>query len=208
MKLIVFGATGTVGRVLVAQALEAGHQVTAFTRSGRVDGPQHDNLRVVRGDVLDPGAVSRAISGQEAVLCALGAGRKGGVRAPGTANIIAGMKENGVRRLICQSTLGAGDSEGNLTFFWKYIMFGMFLRPAYIDHQIQEQHVRASGLDWTIVRPAAFTDGPRTGTYQHGFSSTASSRLKLKISRADIADFMIAQLRSDTYLQKAPGLSY
>lgn len=208
MKLIIFGATGTVGRMLVAQALEAGHQVTAFTRSGRFDGPRNDNLHVVMGDVLDPAAVSRAIAGQEAVLCALGAGRKGGVRAPGTANIIAGMKENGVRRLICHSTLGAGDSEGNLTFFWKYVMFGLLLRSAYIDHQIQEQHVRASGLDWTIVRPAAFTDGPRTGTYQHGFSNTSTRGLKLKISRADIADFMLAQLGSDDYLHQAPGLSY
>lgn len=208
MKLIIFGATGTLGRVLVEQALEADHQVTAFTRRGRIDGPQNDNLRVVRGDVLDRAAVSRAIAGQEAVLCALGAGRKGGIRAPGTANIIDGMKENGVRRLVCQTTLGAGDSEGNLTFFWKYFMFGMFLRPAFIDHQIQEEHLRNSGLDWTIVRPAAFMDGPRTGTYQHGFSGASPRGLKLKISRADIADFMINQLRSNDYLHQTPGLSY
>lgn len=208
MKLIIFGATGTVGKVLVEQALGAGHQVTAFTRSGRFDGQHNDNLKVVTGDVLDAAAVSAAIAGHEAVLCALGAGRKGGVRAPGTANIIAGMKANGVRRLVCQSTLGAGDSEGNLTFFWKHIMFGLLLRPAYNDHQLQEQYLRASGLDWTIVRPAAFTDGPRTGTYQHGFSGASSRGLELKISRADIADFMIAQLRSEDYLRQAPGLSY
>lgn len=208
MKLVIFGATGTVGRVLVGQALDAGHHVTAFTRSGRFDGPQNDKLSVVRGDVLDPAAVSNVIAGQDAVLCALGAGRKGGVRAPGTANIIKGMQDNGVRRLVCQSTLGAGDSDGNLTFFWKYIMFGLLLRPAYIDHQIQEEHLRKSGLDWTIVRPAAFTDGPRTGAYQHGFSGASPSGLELKISRADIADFMLAQLRSDTYIRKSPGLSY
>ncbi len=208
MKLVIFGATGTVGRVLVEQALDAGHHVTAFSRSGRFDRQPPDSLTIVRGDVLDPVAVSNAIAGQDAVLCVLGAGRKGGVRAPGTANIIKGMQANGVRRLVCQSTLGAGDSEGNLTFFWKYLMFGLLLRPAFIDHQLQEQHVRASGLDWTIVRPAAFTDGPRTGAYQHGFSGRSPDGLKLKISRADIADFMLSQLTSDSYLRKAAGLSY
>ena len=208
MKIVVFGATGTVGRVLVAQALEEGHDVTAFTRSGLFEAQSHPKLTVMKGDVLDPAAVKQAVEGQDAVMCALGAGRKGGVRAPGTANIIEAMRQSGVGRLICQSTLGAGESRGNLNFFWKYLMFGMFLRPAYVDHQMQEALLRNSGLDWTIVRPAAFTDGPRTGIYKHGFSTVTSRGLKLKISRADVADFMLAQLGSRAYLRQTPGLSY
>lgn len=208
MKIVIFGATGTIGRVLVAQALDAGHVVTAFTRSGEFEGEQHDNLSIFRGDALDEEAVAKAIKGQDAVMCTLGAGRNGIVRSKGTANILKGMKAHGVNRFICQSTLGAGDSVGNLNFFWKNIMFGLLLRPAMADHNIQEILVRKSDVDWTIVRPAAFTDGPKTGNYQHGFPGDSPKGLALKISRADVAHFLLKQLKSDVYLNQTTGLSY
>lgn len=207
MKLIIFGATGSVGRHLVGKALAAGHHVTAFSRRRDIGMPADGRLRAIRGDVLNPDQVAAAIEGQDAVLCAIGAGRRGGLRAPGTANIISGMKRHGVQRLICQTTLGVGESERNLDFFWKHIMFGLLLRPAFKDHALQEEHIRASGLDWTIVRPGAFTDGPETGVYRHGFPATARD-LKLKISRADVARFMLDQLADPTYLHATPGLSY
>ncbi len=204
MKLIIFGATGTVGRHVTREAIEAGHEVTTFSRSGA---QVAEAAKSLRGDVLNLGDVRYAMRGHDAVICVLGAGRKGGVRARGTANIIAAMQQSGVQRLICQSTLGAGDSRANLNFLWKYIMFGMLLRPAYADHQEQEAHVRNSGLDWTIVRPGAFTDGPRTGDYRVGFPSTARD-LALKISRADIAHFMMTILTDRACFGKTPGLSY
>lgn len=206
-KLLIFGATGTVGRELVKQALAQGYGVTAFARTPSKVELQHENLTVVQGDVLDATAVERAVRGQDVVLCALGAGAKGQVRSEGTKQIIQAMEKTGVRRLICQSTLGVGDSRSNLTFFWKYIMFGLLLRNAYADHVQQEAYVKASHLDWTIVRPAAFTDGERTGTYQHGFPGTDQSTT-LKISRADVADFMLQQIVDDRYLCATPGLSY
>lgn len=86
-------------------------------------------------------------------------------------------------------------------------MFGFFLRAAYADHVSQEEFVRKSSLDWIIVRPAAFTNGERTGTYRHGFPGTDKTTT-LKISCADVADFMLNQLSDDTYLHKTPGLSY
>lgn len=208
MKLIIFGATGTLGRVLVKHALNAGHEVTAFTRSGNFPYLAHKNLSIIQGNVLEAGAVATSIKGQEAVICALGAGRKGHVRTAGTVNIIAGMRKHGVKRFLCQSTLGAGESRENLNFLWKHIMFGLLLRPAMADHETQEKAVRNSDLDWTIVRPAAFTDGPATGDYEHGFQADYSGKLTLKISRADIADFFMAQLSSNHYLHKTPALSY
>lgn len=208
MKLIVFGATGTLGRVIVEQALNAGHFVTAFTRNGVFNHCQHSKLSVAKGDVLQADSVAAAIEGQDAAICALGAGRKGGIRATGTKHILAGMKQHGVRRFVCLSSLGVGDSAGNLNFFWKNIMFGLLLRPAYADHGIQEKIVRDADLDWTIVRPAAFTDGPRTGAYKHGFSGKSPSGLELKVSRADAAEFMLSQLNSDAYLHQSPGVSY
>lgn len=207
MRIAVFGATGTVGRHIVEQALARGYEVTALTRdAGRIT-RTHERLRIVEGDVLDPGAVERAVSGQDAVLVALGNGRKGVVRAEGTRTIIEAMNRTGVKRLICQSTLGAGDSRPNLNFVWKYLMFGLLLRPAYADHQQQETYVRASGLDWTIVRPSAFTDGPRTGTYRRGFGVNETG-LSLKIARADIAEFLLDQVTDRTYVHRAPGISH
>lgn len=167
----------------------------------------HPNLSQYAGDVLDAAAVADALKGHDAVLIALGAGRKGSVRAEGTRNIIAAMQRHGPRRLICQSTLGAGDSWSNLNFFWRRIMFGLLLRDAFADHEAQEQAIRQSGLDWTIVRSGAFTDGPATGEYKHGFAPDERA-LKLKISRADTALFMLRQLTDATYLRRAPGLSY
>jgi len=207
MNIIIFGATGTIGRRLVERALSEGHRVTAFARDPSVLQQNHEDLTPMAGDVLDPGAVADAVRGHDAVLIALGAGRKGTVRSVGTGHVIAAMQRHGVRRLVCLSTLGAGDSYAPLTFFWKRIMFGLLLRQAYADHQAQEALVRQSGLDWVIVRPGAYTDGPATGAYRQGFPATAWD-LRLKISRADVAGFMARQLTEDTYLHRAPGLSY
>lgn len=207
MRVLVFGATGSVGRHVVEQGLGRGHEVAAFVRDPSGLDVAHERLTVFRGDVLDGGSVERAVRGQEAVLCSIGAGRKGRVRSEGTRNIVRAMEGAGVRRLVCQTTLGVGESSGNLDFFWKYVMFGFLLREAFADHEQQEAYVRRSALDWTIVRPAAFTDGGRAGEYRHGFPPVKKG-LKLKISRADVAGFMLDQLADDAYLHQTPGLSY
>lgn len=209
MKLIIFGATGSIGRQLVQQALEQGHLVTAFIRDPSKLGIQHTNLKIAQGDVMDLASVEQAVQGQDVVLCSLGSGhqRTGTVRSEGTRNIIQAMKQTGVRRLICQTTLGIGESRENLNFFWKYIMFGLILREPYADHEKQEEYVKQSGLDWIIVRPGAFVEGNLTHSYRHGFPNTDRTS-KLKISRADVADFMLKQLSDDAYLHKTPALSY
>ena len=209
MKLLIFGATGSVGHYVVEQALEQGHTVTAFTRNPDKLDIQHAQLKIFQGDVMNRPAVEQALQGQDAVVCALGAGQSltGTVRSEGTRNIIQAMDQMGVRRLICQTTMGTGDSWGNLNFYWKYIMFGLILRNVFADHERQEGYVRQSHLDWTIVRPSAFVDGDRTGQYRHGFSGTDKTTT-LKISRADVADFIVKQLDNHSYLHQAPSLSY
>ena len=154
-------------------------------------------------------SVEQALQGQEAVICVLGSGKQltSNVRSEGTKQIIRAMEQNGIRRLICQSTLGVGESWGNLNFYWKYIMFGFILRQVFADHQRQERCVKQSGLDWTIVRPGAFVEGSRTGQYRHGFSGDDKTS-QLKISPADVADFILQQLATDMYLGKTPSLSY
>jgi putative NADH-flavin reductase len=209
MRLLIFGSTGGTGRELLKQALEQGHSVTAYARNpAKIDDIKHASLQVVRGDVLDPAVVESAVAGQEAVLSTIGAGaERTTLREDGTRNIVEAMEKTGVQRLVCQSSLGVGDSRANLPIFTKYIIVSVFLRHAFADHERQEAVVKQSSLAWTIVRPPHLTNGPRTGAYRHGFPTT-DTRIKGKISRADVADFMLKQLTDDTYLHQTPGVSY
>jgi putative NADH-flavin reductase len=209
MKLVIFGSTGGVGSQVVEQAIKQGYQVTAFARNPQKITIKNRNLQIFQGNVLDFPSVKQAVQGQDAVICTLGSGQKltGTVRSQGTKHIIQAMEESGIRRFICQTTLGVGDSWGSLNFYWKYIMFGLILRNVFADHEQQEKYVQQSDLDWTIVRPGAFIEGEKTGQYRHGFSDTDQTS-KLKITRADIADFILKQLVDTSYLHQAPSLSY
>lgn len=209
MKVIVFGATGSVGKLAVERLLAEGHQVTAFARRPDSLAIEHPQLRKLPGDAMDSDSVSDAVAGHDSVVVVLGAGasRSSRVRSQGTLNVIAAMQQHGVRRLICQTTLGAGESWANLNFFWKRIMFGLLLRPVFVDHQLQEMLVRASGLDWTIVRPSALTDEAADGAYK--VDIPASERgLTLKIARADVAAFLARCLRQPSYMHRAIGISH
>ncbi|TGE27714.1 NAD(P)-dependent oxidoreductase [Hymenobacter metallicola] len=209
MNLLIFGATGGTGRQLVLQALEAGHHVTAFVRTPAKLALAHPQLRLVQGDVLDYAAVLAAMPGHDAVLSALGAPatRKEAVRSTGTRHILRAMEACGLQRFICLTTLGMGDSRAALPFTYKYFIVPLFLRSAFADSEIQERYIRQSPVAWTIARPGTLTNGSRTGTYHHGFAATATG-LKIRISRADVADFMLRQLHETTYLRQAASLSY
>ncbi len=208
MKLIIFGATSGTGLQLLQQALTMGHDVTAFVRNGGQLNLNHERLTLVAGDVLDSAKVMAAIQGQQVVMCALGAKAMNTdkLRAKGTKNIIAGMQQANVRRLVCLSALGCGESHTLLPFHYKYLICPLFLKHVYRDHEIQETYVRESELDWTIIRPAALTDGQLTGSYLHG-ELAAKQPLKMKISRADVADLMLNQV-SENVLGKALSISY
>jgi putative NADH-flavin reductase len=209
MKLVIFGSTAGTGRELLQQALAEGHDVTAFARSPeKIEDLDSPGLRVVQGDVLGSDAVAEAVAGQEAVLCTIGTGaERTTLREQATRNIVRAMDSAGVQRLICQSSLGIGDSRSNLGFFTRHVIVDVFLRHAFADHERQEAVIRESSLKWTIVRPPHLLDAPRTGVYRHGFSTT-DRNIKGKISRADVADFMLKQLTDDSYVHRTPGVSY
>jgi len=206
MKAIVFGATGTIGKHLISQLLSSGYEVTAFSRNPEKLAVINSNLLLKKGDVLDRASVDKAIAGHDIVFCALGDGNKGITRAAGTKNIVEAMRRHGIGRLIVQTTLGVGDSAGNLNFFWKNVMFGFLLKKAFKDHEVQEDIVRSSGLDYTIVRPSAFTNGGPTGKYRSGFNGSVKG-LALTISRADVAGFMIEQAGSKQWVKKSVSIS-
>lgn len=208
MRLLIFGATGGTGRELVRQALEQGHAVTAFTRDpAAID--EREGVRALAGDVLDAVAVERAIPGHDAVLCSLGrpAASPGTVRSHGTRNIIRAMQAAGPARLICQSTIGIGETRAQLPPLYRRVLVPTLLRRTFAEHRRQEELVRASQLDWTIVRAAALSDGARTGRYRHGVA-TGGRPIEFKISRADVADFTLGLLGGSDYLRQAPMISY
>ena len=208
MKLIIFGSTGGTGRELVRQALERGHAVTAFAQDPAPLGSR-DGLSTVTGDVLDPVTVERAVAGHDVVLCALGkpATSPGRLRSEGTGNIVRSMQRSGLRRLLCISTIGIGETHTLLPPLYKYVLVPTLLRRTFAEHARQEAVISSSELDWTIVRAGVLTDDTPTGRFRHGFPATDGS-VKVEIARADVADFMLDQIGETTYLRSAPSVSY
>src|SRR5947207_4932017 len=207
-RVLVIGATGGTGRRLVERALDQGHQVTAFVRRPAKLQIEHANLRVVKGDVLDYPSVEAAMHGQSAVLCALGHKRffyPNKIQSNGMRNILGAMKTCNVPRLICETALGIGNSVGRLGLPHTFFILPLIL-PFYMwDKLRQEELIRTSDRDWIIVRPGVLTNGPARGKYRHG-PEVGNYFWPVMISRADVAAFMLKQLRDDTYLGMAPGL--
>ncbi len=203
MKVVVFGATGRTGKLLVAEALARGHHATAFARNPQSLDLKHPNLVVVQGDVLDARSVSRAMAGQDAVLCALGtlARKPGTAVSEGTRNITKAMRDFGVRRLVCLSAAGVlGDDAG---FLFGRIVLPLLLRRVFAEKRLQLSVIQESGLDWVLVRPLMLTDGPRTGQYRVTLDCPSGRR----VSRADVAEFMVKQIEDDGYVRKMPCIS-
>jgi putative NADH-flavin reductase len=202
MKLVIFGATGKTGLELVKQSLDKGHLVTAFVRSPERMPVEHDRLTIAVGDVFDPAGVEQALKGQDAVICALGAGsdlKKTTVRTTGTTNIINGMHSSGVKRLFVVTAMGVGESWDTLSFFNK-LFFATLLKSSRDDHEAQEAAVKDSRLDWTIIRPSGLTDEPKTGVYLAGEKILAKTS---RIPRADVADLILKELERPDNIHKA-----
>ena len=209
MRVLVIGATGGTGRELVQQALAQGHQVTAFVRDPAKLQIEHSNLRIAKGDVLDYGTVESAMRGQDAVLSALGHRRffyPNKIQSEGMRNILRAMQSCEVPRLICETALGIGSSVGRLglphTFFIMPLILGFYMW----DKLRQEELIIASDRDWVIVRPGVLTSGKARGVYRHG-PNVGSYFWPVLIPRADVADFMLKQLKDDSYLGMAPGIA-
>jgi putative NADH-flavin reductase len=209
MKIALFGANGGTGRVLTAQALDAGHQVTAVTRHPETFGLTHERLRVVRGDAMDAASVSAAIAGQDAVVSTLGVpfGKDPiTIYSVGTANIVSSMTEHGVRRLACVSS-SAVDPHDDPAEGW---LFNRVLQPyvvngigktTYDDMRRMEAVAAASNLDWTIVRPSGLFGTPTVSDYRVSATEHLSGRYT---SRADLADFLLRLACGSEFFGETP----
>jgi putative NADH-flavin reductase len=211
MNILIIGATRGIGRRLVEQALARGHTVTALVRRdpNRLD-IKDERLRALKGDILDAGSVEQAASGQDAVCCTIGikpieAFKTVTVFSEGTKNMLDAMRKTGVRRLICITGIGAGDSRGHGGFLYDKLLLPLPFKKVYDDKDRQEALIRASDVDWVIVRPGFLTNGPETGEYR--VLTDLEGVTAGKISRSDVAHFMLTELDSNKYLRQTPLLT-
>jgi len=193
MRIALFGATGGTGHQFIRQACANGHEVIAVVRNPHRLTESHPHLRVLQADVMDPGAIGPAIAGCDAVVSAMGS-RDGRVPttvcADSTTSIVRTMHGIGVRRLVVVSagTLTT-DGDGPLMRLVMKPLLGKLLKHTIADKRRMEEVVRASGLDWTILRPPMLTDGPHTGAYRS--ATNHNVRGALRVSRADLADCIL-----------------
>lgn len=205
MKILVLGATGATGRLIVGRAIDKGYEVVALVRS-REKALDLKGAELIEGDARDPAALAHAIAGCDAVISSLGTPmspfREVTLLSTATRALVGIMAEQNVRRLVCITGLGAGDSRGHGGFFFDRVFLPLMLRKVYEDKNRQEDAIRASTLDWTIVRPTVLNDKPARG---HIKALTDLSGVHGgTIARADVAEFVVQQLTTDTWLGKAP----
>ncbi|OLF17330.1 NAD(P)-dependent oxidoreductase [Actinophytocola xanthii] len=211
MRLAVFGATGGTGRSVIAQALAAGDKVTALARDPSALAEFGDRITVVGGDVLDPAAVAAVVAGSEAVVSALGIGmhrHATTVYSVGTGNILDAMAAEGTSRLLVVSTTSLEIPSRRQFAEWflaRFLLHKILAKP-YADMAEMERRVRASDLDWTLVRAARLTTGPATGRYRTALGEKL--RGCWSISRADVAHYLLAHVGDASTFRTTAEIAY
>ncbi len=209
MNVLVIGATGPLGREILAAAKGAGLSVRALAR--RPEALQEAGVEIMKGDVRDLESLKQAMRGADAVISALGTPLilKGPVTllSEGTGNIVKAMEAEGVSRFLCVTGMGAGDSRGHGGFVYDRILLPLLLGRVYADKDRQEAIVRASVLDWTLVRPAFLKDGPGRGQWREITSWTGEPKMTA-ITRADVAAFLVQELAAHRYSRNSVNLSW
>ncbi|HEX7902327.1 MAG TPA: NAD(P)H-binding protein [Chitinophagaceae bacterium] len=210
IRVLVFGASGKTGRIIVKKLLKEGYQVRAFVRNLRkVNHISHPDFTVSQGDVRSTKAVEDAVKDSDIVLSALGNLRifSNTIISDGVANIISAMKLHEKKRLLFMSSLGVGDSKGQLGLIHNLIYLPTFLWNVFRDKERQEKLIHESGLAWTIIRPAGFILFPLPLHYRKCVMPLRPRVLPI-MSRYHTADFIIKECSNNQYIQKNVALSY
>ena len=215
MNILVVGASRGSGAVVVRTLASQGHRVTAFARTASSAGFGEDVV-AFDGDVMDRDDLAKAIVGQDAVVVTLGisdnplkvqylrrASTPLAVRSAGTRGVVEAMREAGIRRLAVQTTYGVGESRRHLDLRWKLI-FALLLRPQIRDTAVQEDVVRASGLDWTIVRPVALTDEETTAP---AYVDRRDERRGTQVARSQVAQVFAEVVGDPTTIGRTLSVS-
>lgn len=204
MKIIVFGATGGVGKKVVEQAVENGFEVTAFVRTPSKLEVSHENLSVVKGDAFNRAEVAAAIAGHDAVVSCLGSSqgmKKSTELQEMVKNIVVGMQEHGVERIVYTASAGI---YGELPGVSGKLMMGV-LKNALKDHRAAVDSIEAHGLAYTIVRPMGLMNGPFSGKYREAAEGVPEK--SKSISRADVAHFILKALNDKKYEKTSIGIA-
>jgi putative NADH-flavin reductase len=210
VKIVVFGAAGRTGRKLVSGGVARGHEVTAAARRPKDIRVGSRLQSVVQCDLLDAAQVDAAVARQEVVVVAAGTPlvwAQGAVHSEGIANVITAMRSHAVHRLVCVSAVGTQhDDDPNLPRAFTRVLRPLLLSRIWDELRDMEAQVRGSGLDWTLVHVARLTNGPALGRYrvEEGDTLTEARR----ISRADVADFILKELERGAWVERDVALAY
>ena len=203
MRLLVLGGTGRVGRLVVSESVKRGHEITVLSRSPDASGRAGAHVRVMPGDALDSAAVSPAVAGQDAVAYVLGTAslRQTTLFSESTRILLGEMHRHAVRRLVCVTGVGAGDTRGHGGFWYDHVIYPLFTKRLYDDKDRQEVLIRQSGLAWTVVRPAPFRTHAPPGSLR---AVTTTTNVTLRgVSRLEVATFLIDELEQNRYVRQA-----
>jgi putative NADH-flavin reductase len=209
MKVLVLGANGAVGQLVLNDLLEANHQVTALVRNASTIQKNHRRLTVVQGNPTNVAELEDVLPGQGVVVSTLGArtNKKTTLRADVARNLTAGMKRHGVRKLVWLDAAGVGSSKDFVrrsSFFFGRIIIPLFLDNMYEDAAVADDLIEKSGCEWVIVRPMSFTNRPKTGNISVVTDMSLTVQLRLRISRADVAAFLVEQVVEDERVGQMP----
>jgi putative NADH-flavin reductase len=213
MNVAILGATGRTGHELIGQALARGYSVTALARDPARLNLSHDRLRVVAGDIGNPEAVEAVVSGQDAVLSVL-ANRMGLTGIPrttlfsdGARAVVAAMRANGTKRLVFCTSDGVEKNDPNAGAFYRRVIKPLFLQRGHDDMVVAESVIRASEVDWVLVRSTRLIDRHASqGRFRVSPRYTPVGGYE--ICRADLACFMLDQAASDAWLRGTPTIAY
>ena len=200
MKLAIFGANGGTGRHLVEQALAGGHTVTILVRNPATFPLQHEHLSLIQGDVRSLANIEAAVAGQDAILSALGTNQRGPVSicTDGVEHMLKAMTSSQVHRILVVSAYGAAESHHRNLY---NLLVWTSMREKMLDKERMEKLLEHSDVQWTLVRPPALTNGPRTQHYHTG--TDLSIYVTSRISRADVANFMLQSINDISTVGKA-----
>lgn len=203
MNFLLLGASGSVGQRVLAQGLARGHMIRAQTRDAARLAGQPAGIEVVAADPTDAAALGRLVAGQQAVIMALGVapGRPTTLFSDVTAKLCEAVTEAGVKRLVAITGVGAGETRGHGGFLYDRLIYPLFTRPLYEDKDRQERIIRQSTLDWVIVRPAPFRATAGSRPFQ-AITEISPNTVLRRITRDEVAAFVLDQLSSDRYLRK------
>lgn len=207
MKIAIIGATRGIGLAMAQAALSDSHEVTVLARVPERMPIRHEYLHIVTGDAQNPEAIAKVVEGQDVVCDCLGT-----TNFTQTVTMFSRCAENlaqvlkAEQLLIAVTGIGVGDSRGHGNFLYNYVMLPVFLRRIYADKERQERIIKSKVKRWIIVRPGFLTNGPRTGHYR--VLTNLQGIRGGKISRADVADFMLSQAKSPQFIGQTPLLIY